>query len=597
MPKPFFRIVALWLAVALIAEPALSAPSFNSLCASLESGQDHKADQTALFSSEAFANRVLNMRPAWASHFLAGLDRDVQVAPLPTLPGATPMAPATVEKSGVVLDSAWSFLGMAKGSLLAGLYYGGWVRLWMHTPWRQHRLAILCYHGVALDDEHAWSPRLYVSPEHFERDLKLLRDLDCHVLPLEKALELLRQGRLPPRSVVLTFDDGFYDFYEKAFPLLKKYQFPATVYMSTYYSQFNRPVFDVICPYLFWKTRKRVLEPRGLPGLENLPGLEEPLSLSSPESRAATAKRIQNLAEDQKLNGAQKEELVAQLAERLGFDYQEIRRRRILHLMTPEEIRELAKEGIDFQLHTHRHRFPEDPSLLAGEIEENRRVIESLTGRSANHFCYPNGVVSETALSRLRNERIDSAVTTDPGLATPKSPVLLIPRYSPSDNTSVAALGGMLSGLIDFLPNRPPSGANLMRLLPLIGWLTRIAFFVLAFSESLQPGVPRVLLMLTVTSVEVYSLLCRLARCAEEKTPWRLFASELALHGAVLFLIAKAWLRLSLPAATPTIVPDDDYLPDDFLIAGLLPFHRSPRLAAPAGTTLWPSRPSFLAAA
>src|SRR4029453_7086710 len=74
------------------------------------------------------------------------------------------------------------------------------------------------------------------------------------------ALKQLESGKLPPRSICITFDDGFADFYSEAYPLLKKYAFPATVYLTSYYSAYQRPVFDVMCSYLLWKGRTHTLD-------------------------------------------------------------------------------------------------------------------------------------------------------------------------------------------------------------------------------------------------------------------------------------------------------------------------------------------------
>src|SRR5438105_4288124 len=130
----------------------------------------------------------------------------------------------------------------------------------LSSQWRQSRLLILCYHGISLADEHEWSPGLYISANLFRARLQQLKDRRCAVLPLGDAIERLYAGTLPPRAVALTFDDGFHDFYALAWPILKEFGWPATVYLTTYYSKFQQPVFDPMCCYLFWKSKKSTLE-------------------------------------------------------------------------------------------------------------------------------------------------------------------------------------------------------------------------------------------------------------------------------------------------------------------------------------------------
>src|SRR5277367_2426940 len=131
-------------------------------------------------------------------------------------------------------------------AVLTTLKRAGVFRLVVNAEWRRERLLILCYHGVSLEDEHEWWPALFVSPQHLERRLEILKKGNYAVLPLAEALERLYRKDLPPRSVAITFDDGTYDFYRQAYPRLKQYAFPATVYLSTYYSNYERPVFKLI---------------------------------------------------------------------------------------------------------------------------------------------------------------------------------------------------------------------------------------------------------------------------------------------------------------------------------------------------------------
>src|SRR5690349_8836367 len=104
------------------------------------------------------------------------------------------------------------------------------------SEWRRARLLVLCYHGIALQDEHQWRPALYLNEQLFRRRMQRLNELDCAVLPLGEALAHMYAGTLPKRAVAITFDDGAYDFYSKALPVLRDLGFPATVYLTTHYS-------------------------------------------------------------------------------------------------------------------------------------------------------------------------------------------------------------------------------------------------------------------------------------------------------------------------------------------------------------------------
>src|SRR5579864_9040891 len=102
-------------------------------------------------------------------------------------------------------------LGLLRGS--------GIFSLVTNSRWRQERLLILCYHGTSLEDEHLWRPTLYIDPQKLERRFEFLKKDHFSVLPLGEGFQRLRAGTLPPRSVVLTFDDGFFDFFRQAYPL------------------------------------------------------------------------------------------------------------------------------------------------------------------------------------------------------------------------------------------------------------------------------------------------------------------------------------------------------------------------------------------
>jgi peptidoglycan/xylan/chitin deacetylase (PgdA/CDA1 family) len=337
-------------------------------------------------------------------------------------------------------------LRLASLALLKGCGALNWVR---DSRWRDQRLLILCFHGISLEEEHLWRPATYIHPILFKTRLELLSRGGYQVLQLGDAVDRLYRGDLPPRSAVITFDDGTYDFLEHAFPALKHFGFPATVYQTTYYCDYDRPVFHLICSYMLWKRRGQVLNVSQRLGL----GLR--LDLRTEKSRQGILDQLVKHAEDQRLTEQQKNQLAEELAGAIGIDYAELVRKRILQLLQPNEVAELAREGVDFQLHTHRHRTPLSEGPFRREIRDNRYSLQSmLSGRSTTHFCYPSGVYEPEFLPWLSAEEVVSATTCDPGIASRTSNPLLLPRFVDTSHVTNLEFEGWLSGAASLLPRR-----------------------------------------------------------------------------------------------------------------------------------------------
>lgn len=317
----------------------------------------------------------------------------------------------------------------------------------LRTRWRQNRLLILGYHGISLDDEHQWDPELYMPAPVLRRRLELIRETGCTVLALDEALHRMYEGDLPPRSVVLTFDDGTHDFYARAFPIVRSFGYPATVYFTTYYAEFNRPVYDAMVSYLLWKGRGRILRwPEVL-------GTDGEITLTDDGRRHARA-RLDRFPVEHGLSGHDKDALLARLAALLDVDYDDILRRRLLHLMSLPEAGELARRGVDFQLHTHRHRVSFDEAVFGREIRDNRERLRKLCASEPTHFCYPGGVHRPEFLPWLRGSNIASATTCEPGMASRHHDRLLLPRYVDTSTHTDAEFRAWLTGIATLLPRR-----------------------------------------------------------------------------------------------------------------------------------------------
>jgi len=123
-----------------------------------------------------------------------------------------------------------------KRILACALYHTGAVA-WKLRQISRDRYLILMYHRVIHSNEVTRSIQagMYVNSKTFERHVRFLKEY-FSVAPLSEVLSRHKKayahsGRKP--TCILTFDDGWHDFYTVGFPILKAYQVPATVFLAT----------------------------------------------------------------------------------------------------------------------------------------------------------------------------------------------------------------------------------------------------------------------------------------------------------------------------------------------------------------------------
>ena len=103
--------------------------------------------------------------------------------------------------------------------------------VWASGYRRRHGLRCLCYHSIVPDQQHD-AQQMTTPVSLFRRQMQCLADGGYRVEDAATAVRQLAAGTLPdPKTVVLTFDDGFADNYRLAFPVLRDYRFPATIFL------------------------------------------------------------------------------------------------------------------------------------------------------------------------------------------------------------------------------------------------------------------------------------------------------------------------------------------------------------------------------
>jgi len=281
-----------------------------------------------------------------------------------------------------------------KKSLLKTLYKTGAFAPFRWT--KRDKVLILTYHRFGTGDD-----RWKISAQAFEAHLEYLGRYH-RIISLDDAIEYLKEGKTPPaNSTVITIDDGYADAYEIAFPVLKKFGFPGTVYAVT----------DFLDQKIWmWTDAMRfLLQATDATNLEIDPGLTVPLT--GEIGRIETANRIN--ARLKQLPETVKKERLRQFASDLRVELP------VLppigySAMTWEQAREMDRSGVKLESHTVSHPILTnvERDSMEFELRVSKSRMEERLGRPVKHFCYPNGTLDKVVSDAAMLAGYESAVTT-----------------------------------------------------------------------------------------------------------------------------------------------------------------------------------------
>ena len=285
-------------------------------------------------------------------------------------------------------------------------------------------------------------PSYSLTPKFFSARMRYLKERGYNVITLDQAVEALRTGTVPHDAVVLTIDDGFYGVYSQAAPILQHYDFPATLYLTSYYFNREGPIYSLAVKYMFWSSDKANVDLTAL----GIPGLEKHLN---GEDSSSCINLIVEFGQSLE-NNEERIQLLNQLGSLLNVNYDEVNASRVMGLINSEELRKLLAMNVDVQMHTHRHEFPIDVDAADKEIRKNREKVDPLLPKPMRHFCYPSGLWRETQWSVLESHGIDTATTCLPGLLSRKTNLYAIPRFLDGANISQIEYESELAGFSEF---------------------------------------------------------------------------------------------------------------------------------------------------
>jgi len=230
------------------------------------------------------------------------------------------------------------------------------------------------------------------------------------------------QELLPDNATVITVDDGYLDFFEVAYPILRAHGLAATVFLVTDFLDGKDWLWIDKVRYCIQKTRVPRLDLE-LPNNETLS-----FELSNDSRRDSAASMINQSAKT--LPNQARLALIRELSERTETEIPEAAPREYASL-TWGAVRAMSEDGIEFGAHTKTHPIlpqVESDAVLEQEILGSKTRIEEELSTQCKHFCYPNGDFDERTVNAIKKAQFESSVTVQNGLNPMNTDPFLLKR-------------------------------------------------------------------------------------------------------------------------------------------------------------------------
>jgi peptidoglycan/xylan/chitin deacetylase (PgdA/CDA1 family) len=304
---------------------------------------------------------------------------------------------------------------------------------------------ILMYHRVVDLPNDPYL--LAVRPHHFADHLQIIRR-HCFPIKLQQLVKALRDGNIPKRAVVITFDDGYADNLYNAKPLLECYDIPATVFVTTGH-------VGHLCEFWWDELDRLLLQPGTLPSRLELCldgrawqwELGEAATYTTadyqrdrnwhieredgPTPRHRLHRSLYQLLHN--LTEKHKQQLLDDLRIWAGAQPMGRPTHRIL---TRDEVVRLAEGGlIEIGAHTVTHpalaRLP--VTTQRDEIRWSRAHLEEMLNHPVTSFAYPHGSYTQETLAVVREAGFSSACSSDTEVVRRGADAFQLPRICVRD--------------------------------------------------------------------------------------------------------------------------------------------------------------------
>jgi len=296
---------------------------------------------------------------------------------------------------------------------------------------RANLLRVLTYHRVDEPHAHPWlDPGLIsASPQAFEVQMKYLAAMYQPVSASDVVKAFDGQNALPPRAVLVTFDDAYSDFEKHAWSILKQYQIPATLFVPTAFPDHPERTF-------WWDRLFNAIHTTMVDELNTSMGR---LPISTASQRNQAYKSIKNYLKTLPHDIAIAD--VDRVCSELGVAPHDN------NVLSWVSLRKLVSEGLTLGAHTQNHPIMNciTPDELQKEVIGSLHDLQREIGLVPLTFAYPSGIYNKEAVKTVERAGFKLAFTTERGInEVGHADQLQLQRINVSPRTTLPVLRAQL---------------------------------------------------------------------------------------------------------------------------------------------------------
>jgi peptidoglycan/xylan/chitin deacetylase (PgdA/CDA1 family) len=280
------------------------------------------------------------------------------------------------------------------------MWNSGLLGAWLKVRPRRHRVLILNYHHITAD----------TFADHLRSLVRAYR-----VITLDECCASLRgEGQAPPNSVVLTFDDAYRQFPDQVFPVLQRFDAPATMFV---------PTASIDQQEVLWFNKVKALVYGSQAGALRIGELTVPLT----EDRPRTYHQVIGILNDRPID--ERNELLRGLFNNATFSAPHLLKYQPLTWEQMREMRGLVRFGAHTL--THPNLATLDRAQQVDEIAVSKQRLEAELDCPVRHFAYPFGRpanIGGACVGVVREAGFSCAVTTNRGCCARGDDLFTLPR-------------------------------------------------------------------------------------------------------------------------------------------------------------------------